>query len=152
MVCRSINSICPIHAFLLSRSIQATGGGSCWAVLLSLISKGYKLQYPAQSEQPGPFHPFIRLPQSRSALFRRRFPWRPPSLFHTVPLSISLSVRDGWGCPQTPLDISPYKSVYTVGKQTHMHRLVHAHEVVGRKNWWEWAQGQAEATEGASKI
>lgn len=50
MVCRGINSICPIHAFLLSRSVQATGGGSCWAVLPGLISKGYKLHYPAQSE------------------------------------------------------------------------------------------------------
>lgn len=62
MVCRSINSICPIHAFLLSLSVQATGGGSCWAVLPSLIFKGYKLHYPAQSEPAWTvpsIHPFF---------------------------------------------------------------------------------------------
>lgn len=49
MVCRGINSICPIHAFLIITLSSSYREGSCWAVLPGLISKGYKVQYPAQS-------------------------------------------------------------------------------------------------------
>ncbi len=95
MVCRSINSICPIHGFLLSRSVQATGGGSCWAVLPGLISKGYKLHYPAQSE-PAPsgtapsIHPLC-LCASPFPFSPNAASWWPPSLFpSSIPLSIFL--------------------------------------------------------------
>lgn len=87
MVCHSINSICPIHAFLLSHSVQATGRGSCWAVLPGLISKGYKLQYPAQSELEAGFsiHSSTFLMSPLLLFSRHRFLWWPPispSIFH----------------------------------------------------------------------
>lgn len=123
MVCRGINSICPIHAFLLSRSVQATGGGSCWAALPGLISKGYKLHYPAQSEpaRTAPsIHPLFLFPP---LLFSRCcFLWWPPSLFpSSIPLSISFWVGDWWGLSSEPfqyLSIEP-RIRANKHKQTH---------------------------------
>lgn len=110
MVCRGINSICPIHAFLLSRSVQVTGGGSCWALLLCLISKGYKLHYPAQSKpaRTAPsIHPVLLcLPLSSSA---DAASWRPPSLFlSSILLPISFWVGDWCGLSSEPF---PYPSI-----------------------------------------
>ncbi len=107
MVCRSINSICPIHGFLLSHSVQATGGGSCWAVLPGLISKGYKLHYPAQSE-PAPsgsapsIHPlFFCLPlffsPNAASCADLHLSFHPPSLS-----PFSFRVGDWWGLSLEP--------------------------------------------------
>lgn len=158
MVCRGINSICPIHTFLLSRSVQATGGGSCWAVLPGLISKGYRLHYPAQSE-PAPsgtapsIHPLL-LCLPLSVFSKCCFLWRPPSLFpSSMPLSIFLLSWWLMGVVLGALSISFHRNTY-IGKQTctqpmhsqsrrHTHTQTHKHSQ---------DQGQAEATEGATQV
>lgn len=116
MVCRGINSICPIHAFLLSCSVQATGGGSCWAVLLGLISKGYKLHYPAQSEPARTTSSFSLSP---SLLFSRCwFLWRPPSVFpSSILLLICFWVGDWCWLSTEPFSISFHRNTY-IDKQT----------------------------------
>lgn len=155
MVCRGINSICPIHGFLLSCSVQATGGESCWAVLPSLISKGYKLHYPAQSEpaRTAPsIHPlFLCLPP---LLFTKCcFLWRPPSLFpSSIPLPIF--VLSWWlmGVVLWALSISFHRNTY-IGKtsantpkhgQSVQHTHINSHS--------QQDPGQAEATEGAAQV
>lgn len=120
MVCRGVNSICPIHAFLLSRSVQATGGGSCWALLPGLIFKGYKLHYPAQSEaartapslhtvSPSPFLQML-LPVTTSISLSTLHP------SHHFPLSWWLmAVVLG------ALSISIHRSTCYIGKGTQTH-------------------------------
>lgn len=154
MVCRDINSICPIHAFLLSRSVQATGGGSCWAVLPSLISKGYKLHYPAQSEPAWTapsIHPlFLCLalsfsPDAASCGDLHLSSILYPSLYFLLSWWLMGVVHGG-------LSISFHRKTY-IGKQTWSH-TAHAQSVTptDTNTYTLQDQGQAEATEGASQI
>lgn len=119
MVCRCINSICPIHAFLLSRSVQATGGGSCWAVLPILIYKGYKLHYPAQSE------PAWTAPSIHSLFFCLPFSFSPnaaSSISLPPVLHPSRHFLLSWwlmGVVHGALSISFHRNTY-IGKQTHI--------------------------------
>lgn len=153
MVCCGINSICPIHAFLLSRSVQATGGGSSWAVLPSVISKGYKLHYPAQSEpaRTAPsIHPlFLCLPLSFSpnaaSCGDLHLSSRPPSF-------PSESVIDG-GCP---LSLFRYLSMEThIKASKHKTHTAHAQSETAthtQTHTHSKSQGQEEATEGAPQV
>lgn len=121
MVCCGINSICPIHAFLLSRSVQATGKGSCWAALPGLISKGYKLQYPAQSELGTAFsiHSSTFFLSPLVLFSRHCFLWWPPifpSIFHrSLHFPVSLWLME---VVHRALSISFHRNT-SQGKQSH---------------------------------
>lgn len=133
MVCCGINSICPIHAFLLSRSVQATGeeAAELCSQALSLKDINYSTQLNQSSALPAPsIHPlFFHVPCSLS-------PDAASSgdlhlSFHLPSLSLFPSdlVIDGGG-PWSSFDIVPQKRVsrQTITRSTCTGRDANTHK------------------------